>query len=123
MKNQFNPIAAVAKQFVLDLEKKYVFLDGFAGRESFLNPLAPLEENLARYPAISAWRAARLITFVKSPFVGQIDKEPGGCLPPTLARGLTCTSPSTFKDALNLFFKLRNQLPSNNESPERTLIQ
>jgi len=140
MKNQFNPIAAVAKQFVLDLEKKHIFLSHFAELESFLNPRSPLEVHLARYVAISAWRIARLITLEKAVFDSQIDKEPGERLPVNLgaqafvhladnSRVLDLMGRSeerafkAFKDALNLFFKVRGQFPSIDESPERTTIQ
>ena len=63
MANQLNPIASVAKQLVLGLEKKHVFLTNFAAEpESLLNPRSPLEEHLARYVAASARRVTRLIT-------------------------------------------------------------
>ena len=140
MANPSNTITAVAKQFVLDLEKKNIFLTNFAELEAFLNPRSPLEQHLARYVAISAWRVARLITLEKAVFDSQIDKVPGEHLPVALgaqaymhladnSRVLDLMGRSearafkAFKDALNLFFKVRQQFPSIDESPERTTIQ
>ena len=139
--HQTNPIAAVAKQFVLDLEKKHVFLNNFAELESFLNPRSPLEEHLARYIAISAWRVARLVTLEKAIFDRQIHKERGEHLPVTLgaqaymyladnSRVLDLMGRAearafkALKDGLNLFFKVREQqFLANNLSPERTILQ
>ena len=139
--HQTNPIAAVAKQFVLDLEKKHVFLNNFAELESFLNPRSPLEEHLARYIAISAWRVARLVTLEKAIFDRQIDKESGNHLPVALGANAymyladnsrvldlmgraEARAFKALKDGLNLFFKVREQqFLANNLSPERTILQ
>jgi hypothetical protein len=142
MTKQPNPGPAIAAALLLDLEVPELFLDRLAEVEDCLKPRSVLERMVAQYITISSWRIARLINLEKSVIDWQTQRQtdlPDPCYPSTaaalaLADNSRCLDVmgrsearafAAFENALNLFLKLRKELPppdAQTPAPERTRL-
>jgi len=127
-------IEDVVPHFALAVEDPEVFITNFAEFEAWLQPRSPLEEHLARYMAVSAWRVARMVCLERAT-VDQTcyDDRIGGKTAGVCARAYSSLTANSrvldflgrsearafraFKEALNLFLKVRQQLPPLAETP------
>jgi hypothetical protein len=104
-----------------------LFSDNLSRLEACLQPATPLEEHLVRYIALSAWRIARMIGIERAVIMMQIEGADNELPIVSCTKAYKSLADNSrvlelmgrsetrafraFKDGLNLFFKIREQLP------------